>query len=63
MNYQTCRHGGKPCPKVIQAIPLASVHESTHRASCLPTIAVALFILGIAALETGVPALVGAILP
>jgi hypothetical protein len=62
MNYQTCRHGGKPCPKVYQALPMHSLNEARSRASCLPTIAVALFILGIAALETGVPALVGAIL-
>lgn len=62
MNYQRCSHGGKPCPKVMQAIPLPSVHEATHRASCLPSLIVGAFVLGIAFLEGAVPALV-AVLP
>ena len=60
--YQTtCRHGGKPCPKVIQAIPLPSVHEATHRASCLPSLIVGAIVAGIALLEGVVPAIVAAI--
>lgn len=60
--YQsTCTHGGKPCPKVIQAVPLPSLHEAHNRASCLPSLAVGAFIVGIALLEGAVPAFVGMI--
>ena len=62
--YQTtCRHGGKPCPKVIQAIPIRSqsVHEATHRASCLPSLIVGAIVAGIAFLEGIVPAIVAAL--
>ena len=58
MNYQRCSHGGKPCPKVIQAIPMPSVHEATSRASCLPSLIVAAIVVGIAFLEGAVPAVV-----
>jgi hypothetical protein len=59
--YQGCTHGGKPCPKVIQAIPLPSVQEATHRASCLPSLIVGAFVLGLAFLEGAVPAFVAAL--
>jgi hypothetical protein len=56
MTHQRCTHGGRSCPRVIQAIPLQSVHEAHNRASCLPTLIVAAFVLGLAALEAIVPA-------
>lgn len=59
--YQTCTHGGKPCPKVYQALPLPSLHEAHNRASCLPSLAVGAFILGIAFLEGAVPLVVAAL--
>ena len=46
-------------PRVIQAIPMPSVHEATHRASCLPSVIVGAIVLGIAFLEGIVPGLVG----
>jgi hypothetical protein len=61
MSYQQCSHGGKPCPKVMQAIPLPSVHEATHRASCLPSLIVAGLIVGMAILSELVPTVAGAI--
>lgn len=63
IRYQTrCTHGGKPCPKVIQALPMTSVHEATSRASCLPSLVVGALILGLAFLNQAVPAAAGALL-
>lgn len=59
--YQPCTHGGKPCPKVIQALPMPSVHEATHRSSCLPSLIVAGLFVGMALLSELVPAVAGAI--
>jgi hypothetical protein len=61
MTHQRCTHGGKPCPKVIQALPMPSVHEAHNRASCLPTLAVAAFIVGMATLSELVPTVAGAL--
>ena len=56
-----CRHCSAPAhtPRALQAIPLPSVQEATHRASCLPSVIVGAVILGIAFLEGVVPAVVG----
>lgn len=58
---QRCRHGGRACPRLIHAVPLASVQEAHRRPSCLPTLIVAAFILGLAVLEQTVPVIAGAI--
>ena len=61
MNYQRCTHGGRPCPKVYQALPMHSLNEATSRASCLPSVIVGAIVLGIAFLEMAVPAVVAVI--
>lgn len=62
VRYQvSCRHGGKPCPKIIQAIPLRSVQEAHRRPSCLPSLLVAGLIVGMAILSELVPTVAGAI--
>lgn len=60
--YQRCTHGGKPCPKVIQALPMPSVHEATSRSSCLPSLIVGALVVGLAFLNEAVPAAVGGLL-
>ena len=61
MTHQRCSHGGRPCPRVIQAVPLESVREATHRASCLPSLMVGGLIVGMAILSELVPTVAGAI--
>lgn len=58
---QRCQHGGRPCPRVIQAIPLDSVHAAAHRRSCLPSLIVGGLVLGVTVLEGLVPTVAGAI--
>lgn len=48
-------------PKVIQALPMQSVHEATSRASCLPSLIVGGLVLGLAFLEGAVPVVAGLI--
>jgi hypothetical protein len=55
-----CTHGGRPCPRVIQALPMTPL-EPTRR-PLWPTFVVAGVVVGIAILEGAVPALV-ALLP
>ena len=56
-----CTHGGRPCPRIIQAIPLQSVQEAHRRPSCLPSLIVAGLIVGMALLSELVPTVAGAI--
>lgn len=61
-----CTHGGRPCPKVIQAIPLPSVREAHNSASCLPSLIVGAVVVGLFLLEGLVPriaAFLGSVLP
>lgn len=60
--YQRCTHGGKPCPKIIQALPMPSVQEATHRSSCLPSLIVGALVVVLAILNEAVPAAVGNLL-
>lgn len=60
--YQHCTHGGKACPKVIQALPMPSIHEATHSRSCLPSVIVGAIVVAIALLNEAVPAAVSALL-
>lgn len=53
--YQHCTHGGKPCPRVIQAYPLPSAEP---RRPVWPSLIVGGFVLGIAILEGIVPVVV-----
>lgn len=48
-------------PRVIQALPLPSVHEATRRPSCLPSLIVGGLVLSLAFLEQAVPTIAGVI--
>ena len=62
IRFQTrCTHGGRACPKIIQAIPLQSVQDAHRRPSCLPSLLVAALIVGMAILSELVPTVAGAI--
>ena len=58
----TCTHGGRPCPRVIQAVP---IHRAqAERAGCAPAVAalvVVALLLVLAFAERVVPAIAGAL--
>ena len=60
IRYQSrCTHGGRACPRVIQAVPMASA-ERRHR-PLWPTVVVVGIFLAIAVLNGLVPAIVSAL--
>jgi hypothetical protein len=63
MQQARCLHCKAPShtPRALRAIPLPSVHEATHRSSCLPSLIVAGLFVGMALLSELVPAVAGAI--
>ena len=57
MTYQHCTHGGKPCPRVFQAVPMQPV----ERRPWWPSLVVAGIFLGIAIANGLIPAIAKAL--